>query len=130
MSNYEKTSSNFLRIGCEEHFTGVNECTIDLVTVCQVPQSQCHSVTGVTGVTVLQFHSVIGVTSVTGVTVSQCARSNNQMYYFYNATKLKALHYMSPTALYAEAFRVLRPGGLLAIAGYHFSRSSYLPDFA
>ena len=35
----------------------------------------------------------------------------------------KALHYMCPEALYTEAFRVLRPGGLLAIAGYHFSRS-------
>ena len=34
----------------------------------------------------------------------------------------KALHYMCPEALYTEAFRVLRPGGLLAIAGYHFSR--------
>jgi len=56
------------RIGCEEDFTGVKECSIDLVTVCQ------------------------------------------------------ALHYMSPNALYEEAFRVLRPGGLLAIAGYHFSR--------
>ena len=30
---------------------------------------------------------------------------------------------MSPDALYAEAFRVLRPGGVLAVAGYHFSRS-------
>ena len=25
-----------LRVGCEEHFTGVKECSIDLVTVCQV----------------------------------------------------------------------------------------------
>jgi len=56
------------RIGCEDHLTGVKDCSIDLVTVCQ------------------------------------------------------ALHYMSPNALYAEAFRVLRPGGLLAVAGYHFSR--------
>jgi len=56
------------RIGCEEDFTGVKECSTDLVTVCQ------------------------------------------------------ALHYMSPNALYAEAFRVLRPGGVLAVAGYHFSR--------
>ena len=33
---------------------------------------------------------------------------------------------MCPEALYTEAFRVLRPGGLLAIAGYHFSRSPCL----
>ena len=41
----------------------------------------------------------------------------------------KALHYMCPEALYTEAFRVLRPGGLLAIAGYHFSRSLCLFSF-
>jgi len=62
------------RIGCEEHFTGVNESSVDLVSVCQ------------------------------------------------------ALHYMCPEALYTEAFRVLRPGGLLAIAGYHFSRPES-PEF-
>ena len=48
-------------------------------------------------------------------------QSNHKEAKFY--FQLKALHYMSPNALYAEAFRVLRPGGVLAVAGYHFSRS-------
>ena len=36
---------------------------------------------------------------------------------------MQALHYLSPpSSLYLEAARVLRPGGLLAVIGYHFSR--------
>lgn len=40
-------------------------------------------------------------------------------------TVCQALHYLSPpSSLYLEAARVLRPGGLLAVIGYHFSRPS------
>ena len=55
--------------------------------------------------------------------LSQFVRSKNDRIAEKVIKISKALHYMCPEALYTEAFRVLRPGGLLAIAGYHFSRS-------
>ena len=36
-------------------------------------------------------------------------------------TVCQALHWMQVDSFYQEAARVLRPGGLLAVLGYHFS---------